>query len=195
MRALLISSDQTRQQVFAAVAQSIAVDSSVVVANDVIDALSILADDLAVDVTLVPLDEIDHNSLSGVASLLPNLMVFSVLGDDACENFAEAVMSVSLPRSIVDESAAQTHGVSVAARKACTSLTRRQRDVLRLIAAGHSTKRIASQLKISVGTVKAHTAAIFRHLGVRNRTQAANVGQKAWATLGLSADDMHSVPE
>ncbi len=195
MRALLISSDQTRQQVFAAVARNVAVDSSVIAASDVVDALSILAEDQVVDVTLVPLDEIDNNGLSGVASLLPNLMVFSVSGDDACENFAEAVMSVSLPRRVADEPVAHPYRVSVAARKACTSLTGRQRDVLRLIAEGYSTKRIASQLKISVGTVKAHTAAIFRHLGVRNRTQAANVGQKAWATLGLSGDDLHSAPE
>jgi DNA-binding NarL/FixJ family response regulator len=51
-------------------------------------------------------------------------------------------------------------------------LTRRQTDVLGLIAKGHSNKRIAGELGLAEGTVKLHVAAVLRALGVQNRTQA-----------------------
>ncbi len=51
-------------------------------------------------------------------------------------------------------------------------LSKREIELLRLIAAGCSNKQIASQLFISVGTVKRHTANIFDKLDVKNRTEA-----------------------
>ena len=52
-------------------------------------------------------------------------------------------------------------------------LTRRQRDVLELIAEGKSNKLIADALHMSESTVKAHVKEIIRRLNVANRTQAA----------------------
>ena len=52
-------------------------------------------------------------------------------------------------------------------------LTRRQRDVLGLIAQGKSNKLIADALQMSESTVKAHVKQIIRRLNVANRTQAA----------------------
>jgi DNA-binding CsgD family transcriptional regulator len=52
-------------------------------------------------------------------------------------------------------------------------LTRRQREVLTLIAAGHSDAEVATKLSISPKTVGHHVAAILTKLGVDNRTQAA----------------------
>jgi DNA-binding NarL/FixJ family response regulator len=51
-------------------------------------------------------------------------------------------------------------------------LTPRQIDVLTLLVQGKSTKLISRELRVATGTVKTHTAAIFRALGVSNRTQA-----------------------
>ncbi len=53
-------------------------------------------------------------------------------------------------------------------------LTPRQRDVLHLLEKGLSNKEIGRQLGLSDNTVRAHAAAIFRTLGVRNRTEAAH---------------------
>jgi DNA-binding CsgD family transcriptional regulator/tetratricopeptide (TPR) repeat protein len=53
------------------------------------------------------------------------------------------------------------------------ALSRRQREVLTLIAAGHSDADIATKLSISPKTVGHHVAAILATLGVDNRTQAA----------------------
>jgi len=60
-------------------------------------------------------------------------------------------------------------------------LTGRQRDVLRLLAAGMSNKQICRELGLGEGTIKVHIAATFRALDVGNRTEAANVARQ----LGL----------
>src|SRR5439155_13417057 len=57
-------------------------------------------------------------------------------------------------------------------------LTRRQTEILPLIAQGMSNKEIASQLNIAEGTTKIHTAALLRALGARNRTEAAFMAAK-----------------
>lgn len=49
-------------------------------------------------------------------------------------------------------------------------LTDREREVLQLIAEGHSNQSIADELVISVKTVEAHKAHIMSKLGARNRT-------------------------
>ena len=58
-----------------------------------------------------------------------------------------------------------------AARDRGGVLTPRQREVLALIADGHSNKEIAYRIGTSEGTVKVHITAIMRALGVRNRVQ------------------------
>ena len=52
-------------------------------------------------------------------------------------------------------------------------LTKRQREVLALLARGRSNKEIARALNIAEATTKIHMAALLRTLGVRNRTEAA----------------------
>lgn len=52
-------------------------------------------------------------------------------------------------------------------------LSRRELEVLRLVAAGKSNRRIASELFVSVGTVKTHLNNLYRKLEARSRTQAA----------------------
>ncbi|HVJ11632.1 MAG TPA: response regulator transcription factor, partial [Burkholderiales bacterium] len=61
-------------------------------------------------------------------------------------------------------------------------LTRRQKDVLRLILKGYNNQRIATELAISPATVKQHAHAIFTALGVSTRAEAVI----AAARLGLS---------
>jgi LuxR family maltose regulon positive regulatory protein len=51
-------------------------------------------------------------------------------------------------------------------------LSQRELEVLHIIALGKTNQEIASQLIVSPGTVKAHTASIYRKLDVANRTEA-----------------------
>lgn len=64
-------------------------------------------------------------------------------------------------------------------------LTPRQRDVLAMVAAGHSNKQIGQRLGLSEQTVKGHLLAIFRSLNVRNRVQAVQAAQ-AMGVAGVS---------
>jgi DNA-binding NarL/FixJ family response regulator len=62
---------------------------------------------------------------------------------------------------------------NTAGRTGIERLTRREREVLELIAAGQSNKRIARELGIAEKTVKAHVGSLLAKLGVSDRTQAA----------------------
>ncbi|MFI5541261.1 LuxR C-terminal-related transcriptional regulator [Nocardia sp. NPDC051900] len=57
--------------------------------------------------------------------------------------------------------------------QAADVLTRREKDVARLVAAGHSNKRIAAELVISVRTAETHVEHILTKLGFTSRTQIA----------------------
>jgi DNA-binding NarL/FixJ family response regulator len=62
------------------------------------------------------------------------------------------------------------------------SLSKRQRAVLSLLAAGKSNKLIARELFIEETTVKQHVRAIFENLNVTNRTEATVVAT-AWSRV------------
>jgi DNA-binding NarL/FixJ family response regulator len=65
-------------------------------------------------------------------------------------------------------------------------LTKRQREVLLLLARGKSNKEIARALEIAEATTKIHMAALLRALGVRNRTEAAYRAGNLVNTTGLA---------
>jgi DNA-binding NarL/FixJ family response regulator len=57
-------------------------------------------------------------------------------------------------------------------------LSEREQEVLSLIATGSTNKEIAALLHLSPHTVKEHTSAIYRKLGVRNRAEATRQAQR-----------------
>ena len=58
------------------------------------------------------------------------------------------------------------------------SLTSREIDVLRLIAAGNANKQIADQLSIGEASVKSHISSILSKLGANDRAHAVTLGLK-----------------
>ncbi len=61
---------------------------------------------------------------------------------------------------------------AVASPRRGGTLTAREREVMRLVAAGRSSKQIARSLSITERTVKFHIASILNKLGAENRAQA-----------------------
>ena len=66
---------------------------------------------------------------------------------------------------------------------AAPEISRREREVLRLLVEGCSNKEIANELRIIESTVKAHVAQLLRKTGVANRT-ALSVQAVSMALLG-----------
>lgn len=60
-----------------------------------------------------------------------------------------------------------------------TELPPRQREVLRLLAAGLTNKEIAVRLGIAPATVKIHVSRLIEQLGATNRTDAVSKAQRA----------------
>jgi NarL family two-component system response regulator LiaR len=81
----------------------------------------------------------------------------------------EAIIDPTAAARLVQAIAENTKPVVVEPER----LTRREREVLELIAAGRSNKRIALELGISEKTVKTHVGHLLAKLGVADRTQAA----------------------
>jgi two-component system, NarL family, response regulator LiaR len=61
-------------------------------------------------------------------------------------------------------------------------ITRRELEILALIAQGLSNREIAEKLFVSQSTVKTHSSRVFEKLGAKRRTQAVQLG-KAFGLL------------
>ena len=61
---------------------------------------------------------------------------------------------------------------------AAIGMTRRELEILELIAAGLSNKEIAQRVFVSENTVKTHSSRVFEKLGARRRTQAVQLAQE-----------------
>jgi DNA-binding NarL/FixJ family response regulator len=149
------------------------------------------------DLVLVDADTLpDLDALGGLRDLGPVKLVLLTDGltpsllSLALEQRAHGVLLKS--ESLLDLLAALRHIVSghtvfpagwqdVAAAAQPSSpgqlhaLSPRQRQVLELLAAGRRNEEIASELFLSLNTVKFHVRAIFARLGVRNRVEAAQL--------------------
>jgi DNA-binding NarL/FixJ family response regulator len=69
-------------------------------------------------------------------------------------------------------------GSPVAFNESKARLTRREREILQLVAEGHSNAQLARMLWVTEQTVKFHLSNIYRKLDVSNRTEASR-----WAQL------------
>jgi two-component system, NarL family, response regulator LiaR len=106
-----------------------------------------------------------------------------LLKDVEPAELARAVRSACADEALIDPtvaarllqtlSSAQRGAALGAGSDGIEHLTRREREVLELIALGHSNKRIALELGVAEKTVKTHVGHLLAKLGVTDRTQAA----------------------
>jgi DNA-binding NarL/FixJ family response regulator len=79
----------------------------------------------------------------------------------------ERWLSPSVSRHLLDEYLRLVRGQPIAG-SGMEALTPRQREILQLIAEGHSTREIADRLAISIKTVETHRAQIMERLSIRD---------------------------
>lgn len=82
-----------------------------------------------------------------------------------CSSIAIAVRRATLGRPVFMSSPTGAARVGLSAR---------ERDVLRQLVLGATNPEAASRLNLSPHTIKQHTSAVYRKLGVRNRTEAVS---------------------
>lgn len=66
---------------------------------------------------------------------------------------------------------------SVVPRRPSALLSKREREVLRLVAEGLAAKQVARQLGISIKTIEHHKSRIYRKLGAPNQAAAVAIAQ------------------
>ncbi len=89
---------------------------------------------------------------------------------------AAAAGLVVIHPSELDTVLSATIGPSAPLDELLEPLTRREREVLQMLAAGLANKKIAVRLAISDHTVKFHVASILGKLGASTRTEAVSAG-------------------
>jgi DNA-binding NarL/FixJ family response regulator len=118
-------------------------------------------------------DEFVHGALRAGASgfLLKRVDPDELVAAVRLAARGESLLLPRLTRALVARHRPLSPDPAVAARLA--ELTPREREVLRLVAAGRSNAEIAGALVVATETVKSHVAGVLLKLGARDRTQAA----------------------
>ena len=123
--------------------------------------------------TTFELDEYVYEALRAGASgfLLKRTRAADLVAGIRVVAGGEALLAPSVTRRLIDQFA-QRPVVERIDAKALDQITEREREVLALVARGHSNAEIAELLVLSEGTVKTHIKRIFMKLNLRDRTQA-----------------------
>jgi DNA-binding NarL/FixJ family response regulator len=84
----------------------------------------------------------------------------------------DAVLSPAVTRQLLDQVGRRLPAAVSRAPEGLATLTDREREVLRMLAAGLSNAEIAAALVVSDATVKTHVSNLLGKLGLRDRVQA-----------------------
>jgi DNA-binding NarL/FixJ family response regulator len=99
----------------------------------------------------------------------------------------DALLAPSVTRRLI-EAFARRPASAAPAPSRLASLTRRERDILRLIARGNSNMEIARELVVSEATVKTHVGHLLAKLDLRDRVQAVILAYETGAITPGRAD-------
>jgi len=84
----------------------------------------------------------------------------------------DAQLSPAVTKRLLDQVARRLPAAVQRGTGSLAGLTQREREVLRLVAAGMSNAEIATALVVSEPTVKTHVSSVLQKLGLRDRVQA-----------------------
>jgi DNA-binding NarL/FixJ family response regulator len=124
--------------------------------------------------TTFDLDEYVHEALRAGASgfLLKDTLPVDLLNAVRVVADGDALISPKITRRLIEEFARRPEPAAAAAAVAALGhLTDREREVLELVAKGHSNAEIAAELYVSHATVKTHVSRLLMKLDARDRAQ------------------------
>jgi two-component system, NarL family, response regulator DesR len=171
---------------------------------EVDDAAAVLrqAQRYAPDVVLIDLDRSAPGELSTVAQLharLPEMSIVALVRSHP-EGLLRALLSAEATRPalvVIDKDCSAAHlvdAVRAAARGELdfdtsvalavltaegSPLTEREREILRLVAAGASNRDISVRLRLAPGTVRNYLSGVITKMNARNRVDAVRIAQKS----------------
>jgi DNA-binding NarL/FixJ family response regulator len=153
----------------------------------------------AIDLVMLDVNMPGMNRLAGVEAMgrvLPNVPIVVISGQFSNELATDALNAGAagfIPKTMAGKSMVsalqlvlsgeryiprlvlETGADAGAGDSTTQSLSRREREVLRLLAGGLSNKEIARRLAVETVTVAVHLSSIYRKLGAANRTQAVRI--------------------
>jgi DNA-binding NarL/FixJ family response regulator len=96
-----------------------------------------------------------------------------------------------LQQSLIDAASEREAARQSVSRHLAQSLTRRERQIVLLVAEGLSNKEMCRRLGLSEGTVKIHLHNVYEKVGVNNRTALAAMAVAGREELLLSTTSIH----
>ena len=133
-----------------------------------------LSETRVIILTTFDLDEYVHEALRAGASgfLLKDTLPVDLLNAVRVVADGDALISPKITRRLIEEFARRPEPAAAAAAAASLGqLTDREREVLELVAKGHSNAEIAAELFVSHATVKTHVSRLLMKLDARDRAQ------------------------
>ena len=132
-----------------------------------------LAATRVVILTTFDLDEYVHEALRAGASgfLLKDTLPADLLTAVRVVAAGDALIAPRITRRLIEEFARRPEPAPAASSAALGSVTDREREVLELVAKGHSNTEIAAALYVSHATVKTHVSRLLMKLDARDRAQ------------------------
>jgi len=145
--------------------------------------------------TTFGLDEYIIEALRAGASgfLLKDAPTAEVLAAVRAVAAGDAVLSGAVTRQLLDQVARRLPAAVSRLPDTLEALTEREREVLRMLAAGLSNAEIAAALVLSEATVKSHVSHLLGKLGLRDRVQAVIYAYETH--LIAPADQVHWGPD
>ena len=140
--------------------------------------------------TTFDLDEYVYDALRAGASgfLLKDVTAERLFDAVRVIAAGDALLAPAITRRLISEFAHLRHTPDAPSTRALAALTRRETEVLRLVAEGLSNQEIAARLVVTEETVKTHVSRVLSKLGLRDRTQAVVTAYESGLVVPHSRD-------
>ena len=140
--------------------------------------------------TTFDLDQYVHEALRAGASgfLLKDTLPVDLINAVRVVAAGDALIAPSITRRLIEEFTRRPEpAAAAAAAQALDQLTEREREVLGLVAKGHSNAEIAAALHVSHATAKTHVSRLLMKLDARDRAQLVMIAyETGLATPGAT---------